>query len=246
MSTPSPGAVDSGCLFPETEGWQQEHLQYRVYYQAGPVWINGGTLNLRMVRDWRQHGAPWHAVAQAASSKRIDRFFPVRDRYETWMAAQTGMPLAFSRDVQEGNYAFQWRYDFDRQNRTVQFNQKRPSGERTGQLEDIPACTGDLFSTLHAIRHLDWTSVAPDSMLPFSLVVDGTLQHLTVRLVERCKIRVQGTEYACLVLQPKMLVGDYFKGKDGLRIWITDDKRRLPVHAKAEILIGALKADLLP
>jgi hypothetical protein len=40
-------------------------------------------------------------------------------------------------------------------------------------------------------------------------------------------------------------VGDYFKGKDGLRVWITDDERRLPVHAEAEILVGALKADLI-
>jgi hypothetical protein len=179
---------DTLCRYPDAGAWRQEHLQYQVYYQAGPLWMGAGSMDLRLTRDWRQPGAPWHAQAVAHSSARIDRFFPVRDLYESWMDPGTGMPTAFWRDVREGNYAFQWRYAFDRNEASLSYTHARPSGELEGQLEEVPACAGDLLSTLHAIRHFPWADAAAGTRMPLHMVVDGRVQVLAVELLERSRI----------------------------------------------------------
>jgi hypothetical protein len=35
-----------------------------------------------------------------------------------------------------------------------------------------------------------------------------------------------------------------FKEQEGMTVWVTDDKNRIPVRAQAEILVGSIKMDL--
>lgn len=241
-------SVDPGteaCPPVRPEGLAEETLRYSVYYQWGLVWMGAGTVDLALTREGHGPGTPWHATAIATSSRRIDRFFRVRDRYDTWLDPATLAPLRFERDVHEGPVAFRWSYRFDRDAGTVAWRHEGKRGTREGTLHEVPPCAGDLFSTLHLLRRVDWAAVADGTSVPINLVVDGKPQALSVRRAGRERIRVRDAIYDCLVLEPRLLVGDYFRDEDALRVWITADGRRLPVHAEAGILVGRLKADLI-
>ena len=225
---------------------QEESLTYRAYYQWGLVWIGAGTIDLRLTRDWAQPGAPFHATAHAVSSRRIDRFFPVRDRYQTWMSADAYLPNRFLREVQEGPVSFTWEYAFDRPARAAMAKHAGKRGTKTSQLDALPADVGDLFSTLYRLRAVDWSQVPLGGTVPLNLLVDGKIWALSAQLSGRETITIKGDSHDCWVVQPSLLAGDYFKESDGLRVWLTADDRCIPVRAEAAILVGSLKADWVP
>jgi hypothetical protein len=47
------------------------------------------------------------------------------------------------------------------------------------------------------------------------------------------------------VFRPYLLEGRVFKEKEGMTVWVSDDKSRIPIRAQAEILVGSVKMDLV-
>ena len=44
--------------------------------------------------------------------------------------------------------------------------------------------------------------------------------------------------------RPLVQSGRVFKENESLTLWISDDKNRLPIRLKADVLVGSIKADL--
>lgn len=227
-----------------------ENLTFSVYYQWGLIWIGAGELNLSLNQSTlpgQPNGAVYaHAVAQTRSSSRIDRIYKVNDRYETWFDPITMLPAHFQRDVQEGNTRFYWEYTFNRHADNIDYLHRTKRGQTEGQLQQVQGCVGDLFSTLYFLRSVDWSQYRPGQQAPMTMVIDGKIQQLSVKLVRRERIKTKLGYTDCLVLEPQLMVGEYFKDDEGLTLWLSDDQRRLPIRCETKILVGALKADLLP
>ncbi len=248
--TPQMLAAVAGCAPVVQVLPVQEHLSFSVYYQLGLIWVGAGDLNLTL-QPAPLPGQPEgplypHGVAIAHSSDRINLFFPVNDRYETWFDPQTVLPVHYVRDIQEGKTRFYWEYQYDRQAGSIHYKHRSKRSNEEGQVKGVSNCIGDLFSTLYYMRSVDWSSYRVGQRAPLDLIIDGKPQQLSVKLVGRERIKTRLGYTNCLVLQPQLITGDYFKDDDGLTLWLSDDGRRLPVRCEAKILVGALKADLLP
>lgn len=54
-----------------------------------------------------------------------------------------------------------------------------------------------------------------------------------------------GKKYPTIVIEPQLLEGTGLFVKRGrLKIWLSDDARRLPVRMRAKVAIGSVSADL--
>jgi hypothetical protein len=49
----------------------------------------------------------------------------------------------------------------------------------------------------------------------------------------------------CLKFVPVLQKGRIFKKEEDMVVWLSDDENHIPIRAKAEILFGSLKVDLL-
>lgn len=58
------------------------------------------------------------------------------------------------------------------------------------------------------------------------------------------KIKVRMGKYNCLKFVPVVEKGRVFKSEDDLVVWITDDKNKIPLLAKAKILVGSIKMEV--
>lgn len=228
----------------------REDLRFSVYYQWGLVWIGAGELDISL-RQEPLPGQPYgplysHAKAVTRSSSRIDRIYKVNDRYETWFDPNTMLPAYFERDVQEGSTHFIWKYAFDRANERIDYSYWSKRRTDSGKLSTNGQCITDLFSTLYYLRAVDWSQYRPGQQAPLTMIIDGKIEQLQVKFVRRERIKTKRGYTDCLVLEPQLLVGDYFKEEQGLTLWLSDDDRRLPIRCESKILVGALKADLMP
>jgi len=60
----------------------------------------------------------------------------------------------------------------------------------------------------------------------------------------REKVEVPAGSFSCLIIEPVLKGEGLFQQKGRLRIWVTDDERKLPVLMKTEILIGTIDVKL--
>jgi hypothetical protein len=67
---------------------------------------------------------------------------------------------------------------------------------------------------------------------------------LKVKVVKRDTVETPAGEFACVVVQPTLRDGAFFKSEGSLQIWLTDDDRRIPVQMKSKIPVGAISVVL--
>ena len=237
---PGPGPIDEALPFGDGE-----KLEYKVWYNWTAVWIAAGALQFS-VRAEDLGGEPvWHARCLGRTQPSFDRVFAVRDRYETWIDAQSFEPRRFERDVNEGGYTFYRSYDFEPRTRSATSHFRRLDRVRDNELSDLPVGVQDLLSAAYRLRTIDVDTLEPGDRVPLPMVIDGKLHALYVRWIGRETKKTRSGTFRTLVFRPMLLEGDYFKEGEGLTIWLSDDANRVPLRAEAEILLGSLKADLV-
>jgi hypothetical protein len=66
-----------------------------------------------------------------------------------------------------------------------------------------------------------------------------------VKVHRRERVEVPVGEFDCLVVEPVMRSPGLFKQKGRILIWLTDDRRRIPVQVRSELPIGAISIVLV-
>jgi hypothetical protein len=93
-----------------------EYTCYTLYFGVIPV----GTADLEITERIELKNSPvFHIVGKARTASFFDWFFKVRDVYETFIDTNTLLPISFKRDVNEGGYLINQKYQFNHQDRVV-------------------------------------------------------------------------------------------------------------------------------
>ena len=235
----------SSCRLTSSLPYQDgEELTFKVGYSLSPMWVGAGELSLQM-SEFDYHGRPaWHARADATTYRSFNRIYRVEDRYESWWDQASRQPLEFERDVNEGGFTFYRHYLHDANKGAVDTYFKRKEKEVRSRIMSLPPCSQDLLSAVYHLRSLDYRGMKTGDVIPMTLLVDAKTQQLQVRYLGREKLKTKLGTFDCLVLQPEVMAGDYFKDGEGLKVWLSNDENRLPLRAEAEILLGSLRAEL--
>ena len=99
--------------------------------------------------------------------------------------------------------------------------------------------THDLISVFYALRSFNLT---PPRRTAVSLLVNNRPLTLFITALKRESIQLGGQQLPAiqLSLTTDEQVGDRYS----LRLWVSDDRRRLPLRLTAQTKIGAVRADL--
>ncbi|MBV6404700.1 MAG: DUF3108 domain-containing protein [Flavobacteriales bacterium] len=211
-----------------------EKLTYVVHYGL----MDAGEAVLELQEsDLRMEGRPLlHAKGVGRSLGAFNLFYKVDDRYDTWFDRDGVFPWIFKRSVNEGGYTFTQDYVY-LQHKQVVTTQK----QRT---HTVPLHVQDMLSAFYYARTLDLSNVAPGQEFTIPCFLDDELWPLRMRYVGRETIRIRNGRYRCLKFQPVVQEGRIFATNDDLNVWITDDGNRIPVLAKAKVLVGSIKMEL--
>ena len=73
---------------------------------------------------------------------------------------------------------------------------------------------------------------------------NGKMYNFEVRVLKKEKIKVKAGIFNTILLEPMLLTEGLFRHKGRIRVWITDDERRIPVKMSSSIIIGSVEATL--
>ena len=232
----STGAQEETCGGPNTSFKEGERVQYKVYYNVGMVWAAAGEAIFTTSKENFNGRPAYHVIGDGRTFKNYDWIFKVRDRYESFIDAETLLPLRFTRDVSEGKINFKNRVDF---------NHRTGQATSTNGAFAISKCVQDVLSAIYYARNIDYAKYKPGAQIPFKMFLDDKVYNLSIKYGGREKVETRWGTFNAFKISPSLIAGTIFKGGDEMTVWMGDDKNRLPVRIQSPIIVGSVKVDLV-
>jgi hypothetical protein len=228
----SPTSAEAGDPLPPDLPFKVgEQLNYQVYLAnaAEPV----GTISFAVRargRYFNRNGLFFSAAAQTSGAGA--RVFLVNDQINSYVDPTTLLPFRTELSMSEGKHRTNRSYNLD-QNRGAAVADNR---ERI----DIPVGTHDLISLVYAIRTFD---LSPQRQNAISFLATNRPRTLIVKSQRRETIELNGQSLPALFLT--LTTDDPQTDRLQIRIWVSDDKRHLPLRFTAVTELGPVRADLV-
>ena len=211
-----------------------EKLKYVLHYGL----LDAGEAELTVYNAPNHaNGRPQlHVVGIGRSVGAFNWFYKVRDRYESYIDADGIYPYHFVRRVNEGGYKINQDYYFDQINGEI----KTSKGKKYQSQSYIQ----DMFSAFYYARTLNLDTVKYGDIYTIPAFVDGEFFPLKIKYIGKEQVELRNGDYDCLRFAPVVQEGRIFKDEDDLSVWITNDKNKIPVLAKASVIVGSIKMEL--
>jgi hypothetical protein len=210
-----------------------EQLKYLVHFG----FIDGGVAGL-FLEDLDVSGRKiHHAKATGKSVGVCEKLFKVRDVYETFMDAETGLPVKAIRDISEDTYKYYDEVLFNR-------NENFVITKRKGKVK-VPEKTIDVLSAFYYARRAMFTDLKPGKVISMQTYFDDGTFALEIRYKGTETIKTKFGKVNCLKFSPVVEPGRIFDSEDDLTVWISNDKNFLPMRIQLDLLVGSVKCDLV-
>ena len=215
------------------------HAGEQLTYEISWMNITAGTA-VMAVRDAGMDGERPVAklVTTAQSSPFVTKFFPVDNRVESIVDPATLLPEHLNFRRREGKKKEDFEYTFHQKEGRVTV----VKGGTTETLE-MPPGTQDVISCLYYARST--LSFQPGSSLTMNVYHDKKNRKLDVQVEEIETVSGSWGEVETVRVLVIMPFQGLFLNQGNIRVWFTNDDRRIPVRMKAKVIIGSIVADLV-
>ena len=213
---------------------KSERLEYDVSYG----WIDAGEAIIEISNEKKTIAGRdvMHVIGKGNSLGTFNWFFKVRDTYETYLDSDGIFPWIFVRDIEEGNFKMKQYYTFNQFKKTVKTDK--------GKEHKVPLGVQDMISAFYYARTFDYSDAQPNQVYKMSIFLDNELWPMRIRYLRKERIKIDNGTYDCMVFVPVVQEGRIFKKEEDMMVWVTDDKNKIPVLARAKILVGSVTVEL--
>ena len=221
-----------------------ENVNYEIYYNVSFVWMNAGKVYFKIENKTINGKDYFWFRSRGTTYKSYDLFYKVRDTYESIASKKTLKPIAFVRNSYEGGYSVNNRYIFDYKNKKIYTkceNSKTPLHKDTLKIKKN---IYDALSMIYKARTLDFSKYKSGDKIPLTMIIDNEIYDLYIRYLGKEKIKTHGEEkeFMCNKFSVLLIEGSIFSGGEDMTVWVSDDKRKIPILIEAKILVGSIKA----
>ncbi|NLN33865.1 MAG: DUF3108 domain-containing protein [Flavobacteriaceae bacterium] len=214
-----------------------EYLQYRIHYGI----LNAGFATLE-VKNTTYEGKPhFHVVGKGSSSGAVRAFYKVDDVYESYIDQATNKPSKFVRNISEGGYTRDQIFTFDHDKKTVTINDRK---EQKVTYKNFEGNIQDLLSAFYYLRNYDTDNLKTGDFINLNIFMTDDTYRFRLKILGRETMNTRFGKIKTIKIRPYVQSGRVFKESESVTMWVTDDKNHIPIQIRAQLTVGALKADL--
>jgi hypothetical protein len=213
----------------------------KLTFEVRWTFIPAGEATLEILPTASIHGVKaYHFAMIAQTYPFIDIFYKVRDRVDAYADIEMTHSVLY-RKQKKGKRRRDVVVNFDWEKQEAQYCD---FGKKRKPIFILPG-SFDPLSVFYAFRLHD-RKKNPEIKAP---VTDGKRCVMgKAKIVKREKIKVASGTYDTYVVEPDLqhIRGVFEKSKDAqLKIWVTADRRRIPVKVKSKVVVGSFVAELI-
>lgn len=236
----------SECVRINTAFFSGEELNYKVNYNWGPIWLESAFASFKVSSAKLNGKQTYHLTGSGSTYAKYDWFYKVRDVFETYLDSESLRPVKFHADIHEGNKKDKHTYLFNHNSKkayTIITRGNKPV--KTDSLK-IGSCSIDVLTAIYYARNIDYSRCNPNDTVSISLLLDGKLYPIYVRyLGKEVFTSVELGKYNCIKFSPLLVEGSIFKKGEGMTVWVSDDKNKIPIYVETPIVVGSIKVKLM-
>jgi hypothetical protein len=212
-----------------------ETIRYKIYWSKVPV--AESTASSQWVEE---HGRRLIAIRfRTKSNKVISTVYPVDDFIESVIDPATFLPVRFSKKLSEGRYRCDEVTTFDHANGVATLENRRSN---TTKEYPIDPDTRDLISFMYYMRTADFPV---GTRQEFRVMADEKVYDLFVKAlkIEKVKLRRFG-KVKSVLLEPEAAFDGLFVRKGKMRLWVSEDERRIITRASIKVPVAGVHLKL--
>ena len=185
----------------------------------------------------------YHVVGKGKTTGFASLFFKVDDTYESYFDKEDGKPYRFVRKVYEGGYTKDVEINFDHNKDVAVLNDKKNNKKLNFTLQDS---VQDLISAFYYLRNnYEFDDLVEGEVVELKVLYDRDgIYSFKLRYLGKEILKTKFGKVECLKFHPMVESGRVFKEKEGLALWVSNDRNKIPIRIKANLVVGALSADL--
>jgi hypothetical protein len=220
-----------------------EELTFKVKY----LFFNAAEAKLTINKTiYQVQNRPTYKIDVYGRTLNIFKIFYVKDNWGTYLDTAKLIPYVSYRHIEEGNYRKHEQINFDHAKRKAVVNNfdrdNRKITETTSH--DIPPGIQDIVSGFYYLRTLDLSQLVNGEAIQIKGFFDKKLHNIKLIFEGKERIKTKIGEFDTFVFSPTMPGNKLFSGDHPVKVWITDDKNRIPVKITASLVVGSLDMEI--
>jgi len=221
-----------------------EELQYRVTFGFFTV----GRSVTRVDKNlYTLNGEPCYRIdAYGETSDWVSWLSKVDDNWGAYLDTATVSTQMSYRKIREGRYRLDEETWFDHGSGKAEVKVR---DKRTGIFSKrktflIKPYATDLIGGFTHLRFIDFSRIKQGDTLSIAGFLEDTGYHLRILYAGREVVPTRLGNIPCHVLIPRMPRNRLFDGENAVRVWISEDRNRIPVKIEAKMFIGSTGIEL--
>ncbi len=206
-----------------------EKLYFDIHWEIANV----GSATLHVADTLLYNGRTVYSVeSRAQSNKVISSFYRVDDRANSYIDTEGIYSHRLEKHLKEGGYRADRLFLFDQANKLAVAHRDTLS---------VPEYCQDILSAFYYVRTQELEIGKTIEVPHFD---NGKVYDLVVNVLKKQRVRVPAGTFNCIVVEPKMRGEGLFKHQGRIKIFLTDDEKKIPVLLISKVVFGEVAAKL--
>jgi hypothetical protein len=220
-----------------------EKLEFRVHYG----FINAGEATIQIYPQMYEVNnlVCYKAGVSGRSVGAFDLALRIRDEWVTYMDTATSSPQKFYRDVEEGKYRLKEFVHYNYTTEIATVDREGKNGHDKSRKEyTITKNVQDIVSGFYFLRTINFNKLKIGDTIRTEAFFEDKTYDFQIKFMGRGIVDTKFGEIEAIKLSPIMPDNKLFEGGYSIRMWISDDKNKIPVKIEADMFVGAVEMDL--
>ncbi len=211
-----------------------EYLRFSVGY--GFLTAGQATLEVLDTNTYEGHLC-YKIYSETSSNSFFDGFYKVRDTAVSQIDVDGIYSHYFHKALHEGSYHSQ---------REVKFEPELGRAITRKDVDEIDTVAVGSFAqdVLSAMYFVRTQPLKIGDFLTVNSVEGKRANQLRVHVLKKETVEVPAGVFDCIVVEPLLSEAGIFKQEGEIKVWLTDDRLRMPVLMKSKVLVGSIHAEL--
>lgn len=215
-----------------------EFLKYKIQYGL----LKAGIATVEVKSNNEKNDSLFHVIGKGWTTGMVGFLFSVEDRYESYFNKYSFEPKHFIRKIDEGGYTQDKEVFFDFEtHEATEINHKKDTEKSYFIQNDVQ----DMLSSFYYMRSIDFTNLKENDSISVNMFFDGKMNPIRLVVLGRETLKTDFGKINTIIVRPLVMKGRVFKDEENVTLWISDDLNKIPLKIKAELLVGAAKAELI-
>ena len=182
---------------------------------------------------------PCFKVNVVGKTAGLTDLFKVRNTYRSYVDTLAFIPHRFIYSARENSYKRDQVINFDHNKNEVIKVEKEQSKTFT-----VPNNIQDVISGYYFLRTVDFTKFTIGQTITSPLFFDEELYSMKIKYAGKGIVHTRFGKIRVLKLNPILPKNDLFKGENAIRIWVSDDRNRVPLKIEIDFSFGTIDMEI--